>query len=325
MQILRISGRWFWPIALICAANVHGQGTLYTASGTDAEIAATLNDFRNALGPLNPNSPGSFGDGRREINWDGLPDDVCAPNLFPPDFLNAPIAGRARGVVFRTPGPGFQVSAAAGNLAGTPPDFANLNPQYVELFQPFSGPRMFTVLDFITGVDFFVPGSDQPATVSGFGVVFCDVDRAQQTELFFINREGELIATAIAPPAAVADGGKSFVGMIFDQGQRVARVGILSGNTPMDGMQIEDSESGNAIDLVVMDDFVYGEPISVATPCVADLDDDTDVDLSDLAHLLGHFGTPAGAAHADGDLDRDADVDLSDLTALLSRFGQNCS
>ena len=54
---------------------------------------------------------------------------------------------------------------------------------------------------------------------------------------------------------------------------------------------------------------------------LGDLDSDGDVDLADLAQLLGHYGTPTGAGHADGDLDGDADVDLADLAALLGNYG----
>jgi photosystem II stability/assembly factor-like uncharacterized protein len=52
-----------------------------------------------------------------------------------------------------------------------------------------------------------------------------------------------------------------------------------------------------------------------------DLDGDGDVDLSDLATLLAHYGTAAGATYEDGDLDGDGDVDLADLAALLSVYG----
>ncbi|MCC6361578.1 MAG: hypothetical protein IT450_22820 [Phycisphaerales bacterium] len=55
-----------------------------------------------------------------------------------------------------------------------------------------------------------------------------------------------------------------------------------------------------------------------------DLDGSGDVGLSDLALLLSHFGTPAGATFADGDLDGDGDVDLPDLAGLLSAFGADC-
>jgi hypothetical protein len=56
----------------------------------------------------------------------------------------------------------------------------------------------------------------------------------------------------------------------------------------------------------------------------ADLDGDGEVDLSDLATLLAHFGVSSGAQHDDGDLDEDTDVDLSDLAVMLSQFGTTC-
>jgi hypothetical protein len=55
-----------------------------------------------------------------------------------------------------------------------------------------------------------------------------------------------------------------------------------------------------------------------------DLDGDCVIDLSDLALLLSHFGTPTGAAYADGDVDGDADVDLNDLILLLDNYGRMC-
>jgi len=58
--------------------------------------------------------------------------------------------------------------------------------------------------------------------------------------------------------------------------------------------------------------------------CPGDLDGDGDVDLSDLAQLLAHYGTSSGAIYEDGDIDQDGDVDLSDLAALLAVYGQPC-
>jgi len=52
------------------------------------------------------------------------------------------------------------------------------------------------------------------------------------------------------------------------------------------------------------------------------LDGDDDVDLSDLAILLAHYGMTEGATYEDGDLDADGDVDLSDLAALLAHYGE---
>ena len=58
--------------------------------------------------------------------------------------------------------------------------------------------------------------------------------------------------------------------------------------------------------------------------CFGDLDGDNDIDLADLAQLLGHYGMTSGAAYEDGDLDEDGDVDLSDLAALLGVYGTTC-
>jgi hypothetical protein len=62
----------------------------------------------------------------------------------------------------------------------------------------------------------------------------------------------------------------------------------------------------------------------VARLLSGDLDFDGDVDLADLAQLLGHYGTTSGASWEEGDIDGDADVDLSDLAALLGEYGETC-
>ncbi len=59
-------------------------------------------------------------------------------------------------------------------------------------------------------------------------------------------------------------------------------------------------------------------------PCPGDLDGDNDVDLADLAELLGHYGLTEGATYEDGDLDGDGDVDLADLADLLGVYGTTC-
>ena len=60
------------------------------------------------------------------------------------------------------------------------------------------------------------------------------------------------------------------------------------------------------------------------TPCPGDLDGDLDVDLADLAQLLGNYDMPEGATYLDGDLDGDGDVDLADLAELLEHYGESC-
>jgi hypothetical protein len=58
--------------------------------------------------------------------------------------------------------------------------------------------------------------------------------------------------------------------------------------------------------------------------CFGDLDSDSDIDLADLAQLLGNYTITSGAAYEDGDLDGDGDVDLADLAALLGVYGTTC-
>jgi hypothetical protein len=64
--------------------------------------------------------------------------------------------------------------------------------------------------------------------------------------------------------------------------------------------------------------------ISFVITLSGDLDFDYDVDLADLAQLLGNYGTVSGAVYEDGDLDGDGDVDLADLAGLLGVYGTSC-
>ena len=91
-------------------ATAHADPSVFEASGaTPADIQAAVDGFRN-FGDFGTNNGvgGTFPHGRREINWDGVPDARSAPNLLPANFFNS---NSPRGVVFFTPGTGFQVSA----------------------------------------------------------------------------------------------------------------------------------------------------------------------------------------------------------------------
>ncbi|WP_447986215.1 PEP-CTERM sorting domain-containing protein [Nitrospira sp. Nam74] len=216
-----------------------------------AVIQGTVDAFRADLGnPLNPNVAGSFPSGRREINWDGVPNNFAAPNNLPPDFFNV---NSPRGTVFSTPGTAVQVSANAGVA---PVRFDNINPTYSSMFQTFSPQRLFTAVGSnIVDVNFFVPGSTTPATVSGFGSVFTDVDQANTTSIQYFNANGTSLGTFFAP---TANNGLSFLGVSrFDEG--IARVRITTGNSALGPSEL----AGTPIDVVVMDDFLYGEPQAI--------------------------------------------------------------
>jgi len=233
---------------------------VFSAAGADvAAIAPTVNEFRNALGTLNANIAGSFGSGRREINWDGVPDAFAAPNALPGNFFNV---NSPRGVVLVTPGSGFQVSASSASA--TPIEFGNINPAYSLNFAPFSPQRLFTAVGSnITDVNFFVPGSSNAALTRGFGVVFSDVDVANSTLLTFFGLNNQVLAT-LSAPATTGNETFSFLGALFDS-PLVSRVRITSGNAIL-------SASSNDPDVVVMDDFIYGEPVaSVPLPATLPL------------------------------------------------------
>lgn len=244
--------------ALACAAaSVQAVPIVLSAVGTTAaDIQVTVDDFRASLGTLNPNVAGSVGSGRREINWDGVPDGFAAPNDLPGNFFNA---NSARGVEFTTPGGGFQVSANSGVAAVR---FGNLDAGYPGSFATFSAERLFTPLDStITEVRFFIPGSATAALTNGFGVVFTDVDLADTTGIEFFDALDQSLGQYFATPAA-GNARLSFLGVRFSEGSVVSRARITSGNLALAAGNI-DSDTD---DVVAMDDFIFGEPVLARVP-----------------------------------------------------------
>ena len=229
-------------VATAAAAPITVSGS----GSSPADIQAAVDAYRADLGGLNPNVAGSFGSGRREINWDGVPDALSAPNLLPANFFNV---NSPRGAVFTTAGTGFEVSATAAS--GTAVRFGNINATYTNLFQTFSPQRLFTALGSnVLDVNFFVPGSTTPALTRGFGSVFTDVDLANTTSIEFFAANNASLGVFFVP---AANDGLSFLGVDFGS-NIVSRVRITNGNTALGP-----NETG-AVDLVVMDDFLYGEP-----------------------------------------------------------------
>lgn len=249
---------------LSAATLANASSTTYSGAGADAaSIQSVVDTFRDALGALNAPEPVQNADGRRQINWDAAPAAVSAPNPFPGDFFNFSASPRARGIEFTTPGSGFQLSGDVDD--GTPIRFENINPTYDEEFTTFSPERLFTPIDSnITYANFFSPADQTtPALTDGFGAVFTDVDIAGSTFIDYLDIDGNVLLSEDVP---VADKGLSFVGVKFDDNV-LAGVRIYSGNIavgPNDG----DVGTSNQItyDVVVMDDFIYGEPIGIPEP-----------------------------------------------------------
>ncbi len=245
---------------------------VFQAAGpTVASIQGTVDAFRAALGnPNNGNTPGPLATGRREINWDGGGNNQTTAVAGTP-FADFQVI---RGALFTTPdGTGFVQAPPAADPAQFPPGgLAGLfeNPTYRTIFTAFSRLRLFSAIGSnITEVDFFVPGGgNKRATTTGFGAVFTDVDQPDgsrsgkkhgdhedecpSTLIEYFDADCDLLFSSFVP-ASPGDGSLSFFGIVFDDA-RIAYVRITSGNAAPG----PDDDSRH--DIVMMDDFLYGEP-----------------------------------------------------------------
>src|SRR5213076_682046 len=256
---------------LAVSETAHAQGNndappvVFQAAGPDAaSIQGAVDSFRALLGNNNLNNPGPLHKGRREINWDGgnpnVLDTTTPANPFVV-FLNT------RGSQFRTPGLGLsQAPPSGGPQGGLAVLFGN--PTYGQIFRAFSLSRLFTpVGSNITEGSFSIPGTmgTVPAVVRGFGAVFADVDqpdgsgpggkhgnRRASTLIEYFDQRGRLLFSSFVP-ASPGDGGLSFFGIVFDDA-RIARVRIETGDVA------PEPNDDQRHDIVVMDDFIYGEP-----------------------------------------------------------------
>jgi hypothetical protein len=244
----------------IAAPAASAAPTVTNATGANtAAIQAAVDAYRNSLGTNNAANPAQQS-GRREINWDGVPDDRAAPSFMPEGQF------RGRGALFTTPGLGVQVSGDDNDDNGSPdadPDqveFANLNPNYPNSFATFSAERLFApVGSNVTDVEFVVPGTDTPAVSNGLGVVFTDVDQANTTKIELLDAQGESLGVF---PVAASPGSEtlSFLGIKLDPGVAAAAARITTGSAAM--VTPPPSPEDGAADIVAMDDFIYGEPLA---------------------------------------------------------------
>jgi hypothetical protein len=257
-------------LILTASATYCQDVTVFQAAGPNAaSIQSVVDQFRAAVSGVNNvnngNQAGPLANGRREINWDGGSTTNTATSLggTPFDvFLNT------RGNRSITPGTGF-VQAPPSGLADT---FGN--PSYANIFKTFSPSRLFSPIGSnVTETIFFIPGTaastagPTPAVTRGFGVVLSDVDqpdgsgpgekrgnRHASTLIEYFSADGQLLFSSFAP-ASPGDGNLSFMGIVFDDA-RIARVRITTGAVP-------GADDTAKEDVVMMDDFIYGEPQAV--------------------------------------------------------------
>jgi hypothetical protein len=229
--------------------NKKGIKIFKDAGVNNEAIADTFEAFQNSLGePLNDSNLGPLADGRREINWDG----AGVPFEMPNNFFNTPVT---RGAVFLTDaGSQFRVSNP-DNAANSALDnrFSSFNSGYDDEFTTFSPNRLFTPVGTNTfDIQFFVPGTDTPATVSGYGAVFTDVDLAGETTVNYYDQYDNLL---LSESVDAQSQGLSFLGAQFAE-ENLFRVEINLGTATLGATD----DPSNGADVVVMDDFLFGEP-----------------------------------------------------------------
>jgi PEP-CTERM motif len=269
------------PIAASLAAalgvsSADAASTVFSAAGaTPASVQGTVASFQTALGTLNPNNGSSFASGRREINWDAVPDGFSSPNALPGNFFaqsfNGSNGGRTRGASFSTPTGGFLVSP-------NNPGPASANALFVQgllgsdvSFQAFSNDQIFiATTSTITDVTFVVPGTASDlAFVSSFGVVFSNVGLSDTTSLEFFDLNNVSLGSFFAPVSGA--GGLSFLGVGFDGGETIGRVRITAGSETFSAFDPGSALRESTGNLVAMDDFIYSEPLAIPEPSASAL------------------------------------------------------
>ena len=254
MRRLYIGGVAALLLAFGAASPAAAAQVVTQAAGPNAAaITPAVNEFGNALGALNGGGPAAPS-GRRRSSGTACRRTVSRRRL-------CRRTSSATWVHFATPtlGAAFQVSGVN--------DFANLNASYATAFDAFSPPRVFAPIGSTsTDTTFVVPGSDTEAETNGFGVVFSDVDLAGSSSIEFFDPGGDSLGSVRAQ-AGNANATFSFLGVRFDAGERIDRARITSGAAPLlAAASPNDLTQGGPADLVVMDDFIYGEPLENAPP-----------------------------------------------------------
>lgn len=230
-----------------CDKNNDDDIIVITATG---DIAPKLQEFRNILGVKLNVVPGAVG-GHREINWDGIPDELVNKAL-PGDFFNATGDGapttRQRGLTYTGDNGEFRVSNNG---------FAEVNAAAAAQFSAFSGDKAFAnISNSLWDSEFRVPGQTTLATVHGFGVVLSDVDQGNTTFIEFFSDTRSL--GKFYAPAKTSESNFSFLGVYF-KNEKVTRVRIGHDGSLSEGKN--DISNGGPRDLIVLDDFLYDEPV----------------------------------------------------------------
>ena len=264
-------------LATAATACSDADRTIVSAiSATPEGLKPAIDAFQTLLGDKNnlsllPDATDFSDTGFRSINWDAEP----LPFDFPGNFFVQIVP---RGLTVASEKDSFRVSNPGPEdetIAGDDNKFDSINPEASQEFITFTPPRLFTVLsDTSFLITFSIPGDGfgegmpppNQASVNGFGAVFVDVDEEYTTQMTAFDPDGCQIFQEYVLPS---DGGLSFLGVAFGEGNnRIKTVVVTLGNKAIDDMRghklrgSSESKGNNHEngDIVVMDDFFYGEP-----------------------------------------------------------------
>ena len=266
MKFRRISGlvgALAATAAFAPAADAAPVVTQATGPNT-ASIQAAVDQFRNDLGANNAGGPPAQS-GRRQIAWDGVPDGRAAPSFMPEDQF------RNLGALFSTPGVGFEVSGDDDSDNGSPdadPGPGRVHgsePELCDAFAPFSPERLFAPIGSQRHGDARSWSRTPTPPPKPMASASCSATSisAGPTKLELLAADGESLGICEAPATA---GNESVLvprACASTPASAIALARITTGAAPLGN---DDVTQGGAADIVVMDDFIYGEP--QATPAV---------------------------------------------------------
>jgi hypothetical protein len=261
------------PVSAGSPMTFQGVGGTNTST-MDGTANAALGAFDAAIGGSRNSEPAPHAGGFRVISWDGVALDGT-------DFggnTTVIVPGKVVGIPrdrFQTQGSFFdQVYAVSGD--GFKSVNPNVNAANPALFPAFSPNNIFAMYNDNT-IDFHFVLAGQanttpvPATASGFGCIFRNVELSNTTSIQFFHDQ-QCLGKFFAPVGT--QGEAEFLGVLFSR-PIVTSITITLGTAELFGFSGGNPTPGGVDDpahgqnLVATDDFVYAEPMPIRASQVA--------------------------------------------------------
>ena len=238
------------------AASAPADATVKKVVRGAGDIRPAVQRFRALLGPDNGGGPGGRAGGRREINWDGVPDELASPNRYPSDFFNARDgAARARR---RAHHPGRRPCASAptpttpparrrGSATSTRPTPASSRPSARSGCSRRSAATS-------SNLTFRVPGTGAAGASCAASAPSTRASTGARTRRSSTSTAPGARSARFAVPVGAR---RALVPRAWSSPPRSSRGCASSTAAARSG-----PDDGGAVDAAVMDDFIYGEPVA---------------------------------------------------------------